>query len=324
MIYMTDKKNRQTITLEAIDPVEIFGAGNRILEALCSYFPELKVTARGTEIMLEGKQDDIDLFSRKLDMLIERRTHKMNLTPYDVEEIFDGDSPNERIRLSGESVIVYGIDGKPVRARNRTQQDMVRAYFESDLIFAVGPAGTGKTYIAIALAVRALKNREIRRIILTRPAVEAGERLGFLPGDLKDKLDPYLQPLYDALGDMIPPRRLQEFMADGIIQIAPLAYMRGRTLDKACVILDEAQNTNLGQLKMFLTRMGSDAKFIVTGDASQVDLPHKEDSGLLRGIELTKGIKGIASIFFKKEDIVRHPLVSKIVHAFDSAEESIR
>ncbi len=317
MIYMTDKKNRQTITLEAIDPVEIFGAGNRILEALCSYFPELKVTARGTEIMLEGKQDDIDLFSRKLDMLIERRTHKMNLTPYDVEEIFDGDSPNERIRLSGESVIVYGIDGKPVRARNRTQQDMVRAYFENDLIFAVGPAGTGKTYIAIALAVRALKNREIRRIILTRPAVEAGERLGFLPGDLKDKLDPYLQPLYDALGDMIPPRRLQEFMADGIIQIAPLAYMRGRTLDKACVILDEAQNTNLNQLKMFLTRMGCDAKFIVTGDASQVDLPHKEDSGLLKGIELTKDIKGVSAIFFKKEDIVRHPLVSKIVHAFE-------
>lgn len=317
MIYMTDKKNRQTVTLEAIDPVEIFGAGNRILEALCSYFPELKVTARGTEIMLEGKQDDIDLFSRKLDMLIERRTHKMNLTPYDVEEIFDGDSPNERIRLSGESVIVYGIDGKPVRARNRTQQDMVRAYFENDLIFAVGPAGTGKTYIAIALAVRALKNREIRRIILTRPAVEAGERLGFLPGDLKDKLDPYLQPLYDALGDMIPPRRLQEFMADGIIQIAPLAYMRGRTLDKACVILDEAQNTNLNQLKMFLTRMGCDAKFIVTGDASQVDLPHKEDSGLLKGIELTKDIKGVSAIFFKKEDIVRHPLVSKIVHAFE-------
>lgn len=317
MIYMTDKKNRQTITLEAIDPVEIFGAGNRILEALCGYFPELKVTARGTEIMLEGKQDDIDLFSRKLDMLIERRTHKMNLTPYDVEEIFDGDSPNERIRLSGESVIVYGIDGKPVRARNRTQQDMVRAYFENDLIFAVGPAGTGKTYIAIALAVRALKNREIRRIILTRPAVEAGERLGFLPGDLKDKLDPYLQPLYDALGDMIPPRRLQEFMADGIIQIAPLAYMRGRTLDKACVILDEAQNTNLNQLKMFLTRMGCDAKFIVTGDASQVDLPHKEDSGLLKGIELTKDIKGVSAIFFKKEDIVRHPLVSKIVHAFE-------
>lgn len=319
---MSEHNARQTITLEAIDPVEIFGAGNRILEALCSYFPGLKVVARGNDIILEGEQQDIDSFSSKLDMLTERRRHKMNLTPYDVEDIFDGESPNERFRLSVEATIVYGIDGKPIKARNRTQQEMVKAYFENDLVFAVGPAGTGKTYIAIALAVRALKNREIRRIILTRPAVEAGERLGFLPGDLKDKLDPYLQPLYDALGDMIPPRRLQEFMSDGIIQIAPLAYMRGRTLDRACVILDEAQNTNLGQLKMFLTRMGSDAKFIVTGDASQVDLPHKEDSGLLKGIELTKGIKGIASIFFRKEDIVRHPLVSKIVHAFDSAEDS--
>lgn len=310
-------KTRQTITLEAIDPVEILGPGNRILEALCSYFPNLKVVARGNEIILEGDRQDIDMFSSKIDMLQERRRHKMGLTPYDVEDIFDGDSPNDRFKLSGESVIVYGIDGKPIKARNRTQQAMVTAYFENDLIFAVGPAGTGKTYIAIALAVRALKNREIRRIILTRPAVEAGERLGFLPGDLKDKLDPYLQPLYDALGDMIPPRRLQEFMSDGIIQIAPLAYMRGRTLDRACVILDEAQNTNLGQLKMFLTRMGCDAKFIVTGDASQVDLPRKEDSGLLKGIELTKDIKGIATVFFKKEDIVRHPLVSKIVHAFE-------
>ena len=310
-------KTRQTITLEAIDPVEILGPGNRILEALCSYFPNLKVVARGNEIILEGDRQDIDMFSSKIDMLQERRRHKMGLTPYDVEDIFDGESPNDRFKLSGESVIVYGIDGKPIKARNRTQQAMVTAYFENDLIFAVGPAGTGKTYIAIALAVRALKNREIRRIILTRPAVEAGERLGFLPGDLKDKLDPYLQPLYDALGDMIPPRRLQEFMSDGIVQIAPLAYMRGRTLDRACVILDEAQNTNLGQLKMFLTRMGCDAKFIVTGDASQVDLPRKEDSGLLKGIELTKDIKGIATVFFKKEDIVRHPLVSKIVHAFE-------
>ena len=197
---------------------------------------------------------------------------------------------------------------------------MVKAYFNNDLVFAVGPAGTGKTYVAIALAVRALKNREIKRIILTRPAVEAGERLGFLPGDLKDKLDPYLQPLYDALGDMIPPKRLQDFMAEGTIQIAPLAYMRGRTLDRACVILDEAQNTNMSQLKMFLTRMGVNAKFIVTGDATQVDLPKKEDSGLVRGINLLKGIKGIETIFFTNEDIVRHPLVTKIVKAFDRQE----
>ena len=244
----------------------------------------------------------------------------MNLTPYDVEDIFDGESSPDRFRLSGESVIVHGNDGKPIKARNRTQQEMVKAYFANDLIYAVGPAGTGKTYIAIALAVRALKNREIKRIILTRPAVEAGERLGFLPGDLKDKLDPYLQPLYDALGDMIPSKRLQEFMAEGTIQIAPLAYMRGRTLDRACVILDEAQNTNLGQLKMFLTRMGCDAKFIVTGDASQIDLPNKKDSGLLRGIELTKDIKGVSAIFFRNEDIVRHPLVNKIVKAFEKGE----
>ena len=223
--------------------------------------------------------------------------------------------------MDGEAIIVHGTDGKPIRARNRNQQEMVKAYFNSDLIFAVGPAGTGKTYIAIALAVRALKNREIKRIILTRPAVEAGERLGFLPGDLKDKLDPYLQPLYDALGDMIPSRKLQDFMADGTIQIAPLAYMRGRTLDHACVILDEAQNTNVGQLKMFLTRMGMNAKFIVTGDATQIDLPNREDSGLLKGINMLRDIKGISTIFFTNDDIVRHPLVTKIVNAFDKPKE---
>ena len=308
---------KRTITLEAIDPIEIYGAGNRILEALCTYFPELKVVARGNEILLDGKQEDIASFDGRISQLIERRLHKRNITPYDVEEMFEGSGQPERYMPAGDMVIVYGNDGKPIKARNRTQEAMVNAYFENDLVFATGPAGTGKTYIAIALSVRALKNREIKRIILTRPAVEAGERLGFLPGDLKDKLDPYLQPLYDALGDMIPPKKLQEFMAEGTIQIAPLAYMRGRTLDRACVILDEAQNTNLGQLKMFLTRMGSDAKFIVTGDASQVDLPNRNDSGLLKGIQLTKGIKGIASIVFSNEDIVRHPLVSKIVKAFD-------
>ena len=311
--------SRSTIHLEAIDQIEIYGAANKNLEALCSYFPELKVIARGFDIILDGKEEDIEQFRAKLNMLIERRKHKMNITPYDVEDIFDEESTPDRFKLSGESVIVHGNDGKPIKARNRTQQEMVKSYFENDLLFAVGPAGTGKTYIAIALAVRALKNREIKRIILTRPAVEAGERLGFLPGDLKDKLDPYLQPLYDALGDMIPSKRLQEFMAEGTIQIAPLAYMRGRTLDRACVILDEAQNTNLGQLKMFLTRMGCDAKFRVTGDASQIDLPNKKDSGLLKGIELTKNIKGVKTIFFKNEDIVRHPLVAKIVKAFEKA-----
>ena len=313
---------KKTVKLENIDPVEIYGAGNRVLEALCGWFPQLKVIARGDEVFLEGSEADCGNFEKKIGMLIDRRLHKRNLTPYDVEDLFDGEtSPGRLAAPLGDSVIVHGLDGKPIRARNKTQEDMVKAYFENDLVFAVGPAGTGKTYIAIALAVRALKRREIRRIILTRPAVEAGERLGFLPGDLKDKLDPYLQPLYDALGDMIPAKKLNDFMEEGIVQIAPLAYMRGRTLDKACVILDEAQNTNLGQLKMFLTRMGSDAKFIVTGDASQIDLPDKRESGLIKGINLVRNIKGVSCIFFKNEDIVRHPLVSKIVRAFETAEK---
>ena len=296
---------KKTIKLENIDPIEIYGAGNKILSEFCTYFPELRVVARGDEIILEGKESRIQEFTQKFGELTERRQHKSGLTIYDVEDIFDGESSPERFKLSGDAVIVHGTDGKPIRARNRKQEEMVQAYFDNDLVFAVGPAGTGKTYIAIALAVRALKNREVKRIILTRPAVEAGERLGFLPGDLKDKLDPF------------PSRKLQEFMTDGTIQIAPLAYMRGRTLDRACVILDEAQNTNMGQLKMFLTRMGCDAKFIVTGDASQIDLPRREDSGLLRGIEKVKNIKGVATLFFSNEDIVRHPLVSKIVKALE-------
>lgn len=308
---------KKTIKLESIDPIEIYGAGNKILEEFCTYFPGLKVVARGDEIILDGKDTQIEEFETRFAELVERRHHKLNLTVFDVEDIFDGETSPDKFKLNGEAVIVHSTEGKPIKARSRTQQDMVKAYFENDLIFALGPAGTGKTYIAIALAVRALKNREIRRIILTRPAVEAGERLGFLPGDLKDKLDPYLQPLYDALGDMIPAKRLQEFMNDGTIQIAPLAYMRGRTLDRACVILDEAQNTNLGQLKMFLTRMGTSAKFIVTGDASQVDLPNKEDSGLVKGVRMLESIKGISVIRFTNEDIVRHPLVNKIVKAFD-------
>ncbi|MCQ2177534.1 MAG: PhoH family protein [Bacteroidales bacterium] len=311
---------KKTLELQTADPIEIYGAGNRILEEFCSYFPDLKVTARGSGIILEGRQDSIQEFEQKFGELTEVSHRKPGLTIYDVEDIFSGRASADACRLHGGEVIVHRTDGKPVRARNTHQQDMVRAYFENDLVFAVGPAGTGKTYIAIALAVRALKNREIRRIILTRPAVEAGERLGFLPGDLKDKLDPYLQPLYDALEDMIPSKKLQEFIEDDTIQIAPLAYMRGRTLNDACVILDEAQNTNLGQLKMFLTRMGSDAKFIVTGDASQVDLPRKEDSGLMRGVRMLEKLKGVATIIFDSEDIVRHPLVTKIVKAFEAVE----
>ena len=308
---------KKTIQLEGIQPIEIYGVGNKILMEFCSYFPHLKVVARGSELIVEGGESDISEFQIRFAQLVDLRHRKMNLTVYDVEDLFAGKV--ERALPSGDSIIVHGTDGKPIRARNKTQQELVKAYFQSDLIFAVGPAGTGKTYMAIALAVRALKNREIKRIILTRPAVEAGERLGFLPGDLKEKLDPYLQPLYDALSDMIPSKRLQEFMENGTIQIAPLAYMRGRTLDRACVILDEAQNTNLGQLKMFLTRMGPSAKFIVTGDATQVDLPRPSDSGLLAGIRLLEGIKGISTIRFSNEDIVRHPLVTKIVKAFDEA-----
>ena len=309
---------KKTIKLEGVEPIEIYGVGNRILEEFCTYFPTLKVVARGDELILDGKEPVIQEFEQKFGELVEVRHRKMNLTAYDIEDIFDGESSPEKFMLSGDAVIVHSTDGKPIRARNARQQEMVKAYFENDLIFAIGPAGTGKTYVAIALAVRALKNREIKRIILTRPAVEAGERLGFLPGDLKDKLDPYLQPLYDALGDMIPAKKLQDFMAEGVIQIAPLAYMRGRTLDRACVILDEAQNTNVGQLKMFLTRMGVNAKFIVTGDATQIDLPRREDSGLVHSVELLKKIKGIATITFSNEDIVRHPLVTKIVKAFDA------
>lgn len=287
---------KKNISLPPDRALDIYGPQNCNLQAVCSSFPDLKVVARGSEIKLDGSKEDIERFCEAL---------------YEVK----GKALENDTRIS--DVIVYSSEGKPIAARGKAQKAMVAAYDKNDLIFATGPAGTGKTYIAIALAVKALKNREIKRIILTRPAVEAGERLGFLPGDLKEKLDPYLQPLYDALEDMIPPKKLQDFIADGIVQIAPLAYMRGRTLSSAVAILDEAQNTNLGQLKMFLTRMGQGSKFIVTGDCSQVDLPRKEDSGLLRGMDILKDISGIADIRFTNADIVRHPLVSKIVKAFE-------
>ena len=287
---------KKNISLPPDRALDIYGPQNCNLQAVCSSFPDLKVVARGSEIKLDGSKEDIERFCEAI---------------YEVK----GKALENDTRIS--DVIVYSSEGKPIAARGKAQKAMVAAYDKNDLIFATGPAGTGKTYIAIALAVKALKNREIKRIILTRPAVEAGERLGFLPGDLKDKLDPYLQPLYDALEDMIPPKKLQDFISDGIVQIAPLAYMRGRTLSSAVAILDEAQNTNLGQLKMFLTRMGQGSKFIVTGDCSQVDLPRKEDSGLLRGMDILKDIAGIADIRFTNADIVRHPLVSKIVKAFE-------
>ncbi len=333
---MADKR----IELNEIDPVEIFGVNDKIINRLSSFFPKLKVIPRGNAIALKGTAKEIAEFEKAFNMLIEKRFKKRNLNLDDVDSIFEKEyessekpalgslgsnlemTPDGLVGYSNKNennsdIIVYGNDGKIVRARTKNQKKLVAEYYKHDLIFALGPAGTGKTYTAIALAVRALKNREVKKLILTRPAVEAGEKLGFLPGDLKDKLDPYLQPLYDALMDMIPPQKLKLLMEEGTIQIAPLAYMRGRTLESAFVILDEAQNTNIGQLKMFLTRMGNNAKFIVTGDASQVDLPNKQDSGLIKGMNILKGIKGIAFINFTKEDIVRHPLVTKIVKAFE-------
>ena len=324
-------------TLKEMDPVEVYGVNDRFIKSICSHFPNLKVVPRGEKLIMKGEEEQIEAFLRVLEMLIAKRMKKRSLSMDDVDSIFETLSFNsfeveKGTESKGESteseaqsqalndIIVYGNEGKIIRARTKNQKRLVDDYQSHDLIFATGPAGTGKTYTAIALAVRALKNREVKRLILTRPAVEAGERLGFLPGDLKDKLDPYLQPLYDALQDMVPAQRLKSYMEDGTIQIAPLAYMRGRTLESAFVILDEAQNTNLVQLKMFLTRMGNHAKFIVTGDITQIDLPNKGDSGLKRAMEILKGIPGISYVNFTKEDIVRHPLVTKIVKAFEGNE----
>ena len=317
---MAEKK----IQLQNIDPIDIYGINDRIINHLCSYFPDLKVTPRDSTIKLKGTYKDMDTFQNAIEALTKIRMKKRHLNTDDVDSIFisktdkkSGESKATVPSASDKDMIVMGQNGKIVTARTKHQKQLVKDYATHDLVFALGPAGTGKTYTAIALAVRALQNREVRRLILTRPAVEAGERLGFLPGDLKEKLDPYLQPLYDALGDMIASSKLKELMEEGIIQIAPLAYMRGRTLENAFVILDEAQNTSLGQLKMFLTRMGNNSKFIVTGDMTQIDLPNKEDSGLEKGIKMLGKIKGIAVINFGVEDIVRHPLVSKIVSAFE-------
>ena len=326
---MTEKNERQeTVIIDGIDSVDIYGVNNRLLDRLKNYFPNVRILARGSEIKLNGNPGEVGLLKERLETIIDAASKGHTLSDSEMERLLDYKSyPSEvqeqKSMKNDEAYnIVYGNEGRIVRAKTKNQRRLVDEYYKNDLIFALGPAGTGKTYTAIALAVRALKNKEVKKLILTRPAVEAGERLGFLPGDMKEKLDPYLQPLYDALHDMIHPRKLQILMEEGIIQIAPLAYMRGRTLDSAFVILDEAQNTSLGQLKMFLTRMGNNAKFIVTGDATQIDLPNKRDSGLMRGVELVKNIKGIAVINFGTEDMVRHPLVTSIIKAFDSADES--
>lgn len=314
---MTEK----VITLTEIDPVDIYGVNNKLIDLLAGYFPKMKIVARGTGIYLKGNEKDILLFEEKINQLVQIRGKKSRLNEDDINVLFERVQTNTQAEEPDKDLIVYGNEGKLIKARTANQKRLVDAYLESDLIFALGPAGTGKTYTAIALAVRALKNKEVKRLLLTRPAVEAGERLGFLPGDMREKLDPYLQPLYDALRDMIPAKRLAELMEDGIIQIAPLAYMRGRTLESAFVILDEAQNTTMGQLKMFLTRMGNYSKFIVTGDATQIDLPKKSDSGLVRGVNMIGKIKGVSVVNFDKGDIVRHPLVTKIVMAFEQVED---
>ena len=306
------------ITLEGIEPVEFYGVANSNLQRICDLFPKLKIVARGSLIKAIGDDAELVRFEDKMNSLLAYSAKYGHISPEVVSQVF-----SEGLRSAEEAqnkdIIVYGNGGLIVKARTENQHRLVSMYGDNDLLFAVGPAGSGKTYTAIALAVRALKNKEVKRIILTRPAVEAGEKLGFLPGDMKEKLDPYLQPLYDALNDMIPPAKLQKYVDEGTVQIAPLAYMRGRTLDNAFVILDEAQNTTLSQLKMFLTRMGRNAKFIVTGDITQIDLPRRSDSGLVRAMDLLRGIKGIGMVEFDKRDIIRHSLVKHIVKAFEQA-----
>lgn len=308
------------ITLEGIEPVEFYGVANSNLQRICDLFPKLKIVARGSLIKAIGDDAELVRFEDKMNSLLAYSAKYGHISPEVVSQVF-----SEGLRSAEEAqnkdIIVYGNGGLIVKARTENQHRLVSMYDDNDLLFAVGPAGSGKTYTAIALAVRALKNKEVKRIILTRPAVEAGEKLGFLPGDMKEKLDPYLQPLYDALNDMIPPAKLQKYVDEGTVQIAPLAYMRGRTLDNAFVILDEAQNTTLSQLKMFLTRMGRNAKFIVTGDITQIDLPRRSDSGLVRAMELLRGIRGIGMVEFDKRDIIRHSLVKHIVKAFEQAGE---
>ncbi len=312
---MTEKN----ILIENIDPLIFFGVNNLNINKITKLYPNLKIVARGNEIKIFGTKVETELLSEKINELI-RYCSKYNQLP---EEVVDYTLQSELI-LSNEQnnlneiIITFNSNGKPIKAFTANQKILVEKSNKNDLIFVVGPAGSGKTYTAIALAVRALKNREVRRIILSRPAVEAGENLGYLPGDLKEKLDPYLQPLYDALRDMIPVKKLKEYLDENIIEIAPLAFMRGRTLDNAFVILDEAQNATSPQIKMFLTRMGRSAKFMITGDLTQIDLPRKNDSGLVHAIEILKNIEGIATIVFDEQDIVRHKLVKSIVKAYEN------
>jgi len=308
------------ITLESIDPVEIYGVNDVKLTIIKKYFPKLKLIARGFSLKVLGDEAEITRFEKKLDLLVDYYHKSGVLTDSTIERLL-GQTGDNIIEAKDDAmnsdIIVFGNNGLVIKAKTDNQRRMMRSIVKNDMLFAVGPAGTGKTYTAVALAVKALKNKEVKRIILTRPAVEAGENLGFLPGDLKEKLDPYMQPLYDALFDMIPLDKLNQYIENRTIQIAPLAFMRGRTLDHAFVILDEAQNTTESQMKMFLTRMGSSAKFLVTGDASQIDLPAKQPSGLLQAVRLLKNVEGIEVIELDNTDVIRHKLVKSIIEKYD-------
>jgi phosphate starvation-inducible PhoH-like protein len=315
-LNLSEKK----IEIKGVNPVEVLGVNNLNLKRLAAFFPTLKVTARGNEMTVIGEGALIQRFEEKFNLIVQHY-HKYNLvTENDIANLLSDEGEKMIGKIHDAEIIVHGNGGLKVRARTINQKTLVQAVDKNDMVFAVGPAGTGKTYTAVALAVRALKAKEVKRIVLTRPAVEAGENLGFLPGDLKEKLDPYMMPLYDALRDMIPPEKLADMLEFGIIEIAPLAFMRGRTLDKAFVILDEAQNTTSMQMKMFLTRMGMTAKFVITGDMSQIDLPHKQKSGLAYALDIVKDIEGIGVVRLNQNDVIRHELVKRIIEAFDVAE----
>ena len=306
------------IVLEDVDPVIFYGVNNANMQMIKALYPKLRIVARGDTIRVMGDEEQMCAFEEHI-VALEKHCAKYNSLKEEVIlDIIKGNKP--QVEKTGD-VIVYSVTGKAITPRSDNQLKLVKEYEKNDMVFAIGPAGSGKTYTAIALAVRALKNKEIKKIILSRPAVEAGEKLGFLPGDMKEKIDPYLQPLYDALQDMIPAAKLKEYMELNIIQIAPLAFMRGRTLNDAVVILDEAQNTTSAQIKMFLTRMGMNTKMIVTGDMTQIDLPHSQTSGLVQALKILKGVKGISFVELNKKDIVRHKLVTKIVEAYEKYEK---
>lgn len=315
---MAEKK----IEIKGINPAEFFGVNNAKFKHIKSFFPDLKINSRGNVISVDGELKNIGVFEDKLQLIIQYLKKFHFISENNIDNLMDIEGEKIIPKSKDGEVIVHGTNGVKVRARTLNQQKLVKSVNAHDMVFAVGPAGTGKTYTAVALAVRALKNKEVKRIILTRPAVEAGENLGFLPGDMKEKLDPYMMPLYDALRDMIPGDRLNEMLEHGVVEIAPLAFMRGRTLDKAFVILDEAQNASIMQMKMFLTRMGMSAKFVITGDMSQVDLPRKQKSGLAYALDLLKNTEGMGIIRLNQKDVIRHPLVKKIIDAFDKADRA--